>query len=196
MRLITFKTILNSRVNQGFFIVKVLKQKLFNIIFKNNVLEFYTFPFDITSVLYFLKNNLYTSYNILVDIIAIDFPKKFFRFKIIYSLLSTQTGLRLNLNIFVMETAMVNTVKKLFKSAPWMEREVWDLFGVFFFNNLDLRRILTDYGFRGFPFRKDFPLTGYIELRYDDSKGDIVYEPVELAQELRFFNFSTGWEKD
>jgi NADH:ubiquinone oxidoreductase subunit C len=73
---------------------------------------------------------------------------------------------------------------------------VWDMFGIFFFNHNDLRRVLTDYGFRGYPFKKDFPLTGYIELRHDDSRGDIVYEPVELAQELRFFNFSTGWEKD
>ena len=84
----------------------------------------------------------------------------------------------------------------MYKSSDWLEREAWDLFGVFFLQHNDLRRILTDYGFKGYPFRKDFPLTGYIELRYDDLKRDIVYEPIELSQSLRFFNLSSSWELD
>lgn len=100
------------------------------------------------------------------------------------------------LSLFTKENEFVASLIKIYKASDWAEREVWDLYGVRFLNHTDLRRILTDYGFKGFPFRKDFPLTGYIELRYDDQKGDIVYEPVELAQEMRFFNFASGWETD
>lgn len=110
--------------------------------------------------------------------------------------MSHTLGSRILLSAFTQENEFVATITGLFSCANWAEREIWDLYGIRFLNHIDLRRILTDYGFRGFPFRKDFPLTGYIELRYDDEKGDIVYEPVELAQEMRFFNFASGWESD
>ena len=133
----------------------------------------------------------------LNDICVVDYYNKKNRYKIIYNLSSLKTGLRIFLITFLNQTNLfINSLNFLFESSNWLEREVWDLFGIFFIQHNDLRRILTDYGFKGYPFRKDFPLTGYIELRYDDQKHDIVYEPLSLAQELRFFNFSSGWELD
>lgn len=132
----------------------------------------------------------------LSDIAVTDFIQNVWRFKITYNFFSEANNLRILLSLFNKENELVASLTKFYKTADWAEREAWDLYGIRFLNHPDLRRILTDYGFKGFPFRKDFPLTGYIELRYDDQKGDIVYEPVELAQEMRFFNFASGWEAD
>ncbi len=164
---------------------------------KNKNIFLYVQKEDIIFLAKFLFYFSYSKAKILNDICVVDYYKKKNRFKVVYNLTSLNYGHRVLLSSFLNEAnPMLYSLTFLFKSANWLEREVWDLFGIYFFEHKDLRRILTDYGFKGYPFRKDFPLTGYIELRFDDSKGDIVYEPVELAQELRFFNFSSGWEID
>lgn len=130
---------------------------------------------------------------LLNDICIVDFPDKTNRFELNYNLSSAKYNFRIFLKVYT--HSYVDSIVSLYKSANWIERECWDMFGVFFLNHPDLRRILTDYGFEGFPLRKDFPLTGYIEVRYDDEKSNIVYEPLEMSQEYRLFNFTSPWEK-
>ena len=144
----------------------------------------------------FLKNSSLFQLSQLCDISVLDFLKPIFRFKLIYNFQSIILNIRLFIIYFIPEKIFSFTLRGLFRSSEWLEREVWDMFGIPFEDNYNLRRILTDYGFKGFPLRKDFPLTGYIELRYNDDLSLISYEPVELSQELRFFNFSSGWERD
>ena len=140
-----------------------------------------------------LKNNTITKAKVLGDICVIDYPAKNERFEVNYNLLSTKYNIRFFVKTYTQ--AYVPSLTVLFNSANWIERECWDMFGIFFLNHPDLRRVLTDYGFDGFPLRKDFPLTGYIEIRYDDEKSNIVYEPLEMSQEYRLFNFTSPWEK-
>ena len=130
-----------------------------------------------------------------MDIWGVDYPDKNERFEVNYQLLSIYLNVRIVLRLTVEEFEGVDSVSSLFSSAGWLEREVWDMYGVFFFENTDLRRILTDYGFQGHPLRKDFPLSGFMEVRYDDSEKRVVYEPLEVSQEFRSFNFSSPWEK-
>jgi NADH-quinone oxidoreductase subunit C len=132
-------------------------------------------------------------FKILSDICVVDFFAKTKRFELSYNFLSVRYNFRLILKTYVV--AGIQSITSVFNSAIWLEREAWDMFGVFFFNHPDLRRILTDYGFDGFPLRKDFPLTGYVEVRYDDSIASIVYEPLEMSQGYRFFNFISPWER-
>jgi NADH:ubiquinone oxidoreductase subunit C len=129
----------------------------------------------------------------LIDIAVYDMLSKPFRFVIVYSLLSSCFSYRLRLVTKVKDLGLLLSVASIYTSAKWSEREVWDFFGIYFLLNNDLRRILTDYGFRGYPLRKDFPLVGYVESFYDDSRYRVVYKPVELAQEFRSFNFQTPW---
>jgi NADH/F420H2 dehydrogenase subunit C len=145
--------------------------------------------------LLFMKNNSFFQTKILADICCIDYPNRSKRFEIIYNLLSVRYNFRFLVKTYLSVNSYLYSIAPLFNSANWLERENWDLFGIFFFNHPDLRRILTDYGFEGYPLRKDFPLTGYIELRYDDENSNIVYESVELAQEYRLFNFTSPWEE-
>jgi NADH-quinone oxidoreductase subunit C len=140
-----------------------------------------------------LKRSSLFQFKILGDVCVTDYFIKTKRFELSYNFLSIKKGLRLILKTYV--SGSVQSVANIFKSALWLEREAWDMFGVFFINHPDLRRILTDYGFDGFPMRKDFPLTGYVEVRYDDSISSIVYEPLEMSQEYRLFNFISPWEK-
>jgi NADH/F420H2 dehydrogenase subunit C len=140
-----------------------------------------------------LKNNSILQAKVLSDICVIDYPAKSERFEINYNLLSPKYNIRFFVKTYTQ--AYVPSLSSLFSGANWTERECWDMFGIFFLNHPDLRRILTDYGFDGFPLRKDFPLTGYIEIRYDDEKSNIVYEPLEMSQEYRLFNFTSPWEK-
>jgi NADH:ubiquinone oxidoreductase subunit C len=143
---------------------------------------------------FFIKFHTNVNINILTDIFAVDNPKTSFRFSIYYQLISIFYNYRLEIicNLYNSNKAIIS-LTNFFSSANWLEREVWDLFGIFFFEHPDLRRILTDYGFRGFPLRKDFPLTGYEEIRYDDGKKRIVYEPIQISQEFRFFEFNSPW---
>ncbi|WP_375595989.1 NADH-quinone oxidoreductase subunit C [Algihabitans albus] len=130
----------------------------------------------------------------LLDITAVDYPDRQHRFEVVYNLLSLKHNQRIRVKLAVEEEAVVPSAAGVFSSAIWLEREVWDLFGIFFGEHPDLRRILTDYGFEGHPLRKDFPLTGYVEVRYDEEQKRVVYEPVKLTQEFRTFDFASPWE--
>ena len=141
-----------------------------------------------------MKNDSFFNFPILSDLSVADNLKSASnRFELSYNLLSIKHNVRVFVKIHTEN--YVDSLISIYKSAGWIEREAWDMFGLFFVGNTDLRRILTDYGFEGFPLRKDFPLTGYIEIRYDDESSNIVYEPLELSQEYRLFNFNSPWEK-
>ena len=151
---------------------------------------------DLEKVLYFIKYNMICQFKILIDICGVDFIQNSKnRFEINYNLLSVKYWSRLHIKINVNEFIAVPSIIKIFKSANWYEREVWDMFGIFFKNHNDLRRILTDYGFEGFPLRKDFPQTGYIELRYNNDYKHLIYEPLELSQDFRNFDFISPWNQ-
>jgi len=155
----------------------------------------YTTPKYLNSLLFFLKHHTSSQFSMLVDITAVDYPEQEHRFEVIYILLSVKYNTRLIIKVNVDEITPVPSVEKVFSSAGWYERETWDMFGIFFQENKDLRRILTDYGFEGYPLRKDFPLSGYVEVRYDDSQRRVVIEPLEMTQEYRLFDFNSPWEK-
>jgi len=144
-------------------------------------------------VLNCLKKHINCQYNLLTCISGVDLLNNHYRFSVVYDLLSLTFNSRLRVKIFVNEVTSVDSAVPLFCNANWWEREVWDLFGIYFQNHPDLRRILTDYGFEGYPLRKDFPLSGYVEVRYDQSKKRIVVEPIEFAQEFRSFSYETPW---
>ena len=151
---------------------------------------------DLEKVLFFFKYNIICQFKILIDICGIDFiQNNKTRFEINYNILSIKYWSRIHLKINIKEFIAVPSIIKIFKSANWYEREVWDMFGIFFKNHKDLRRILTDYGFEGFPLRKDFPQTGYIELRYNNDFKHLVYEPLELSQDFRNFDFISPWNQ-
>ena len=133
-------------------------------------------------------------FTILIDICGADYPSRPERFEVVYHLLSITKNLRIRVKIPAREDHPVPSVVGVFPAAGWFEREAWDLYGIFFAGNPDLRRILTDYGFDGHPLRKDFPMTGYVELRYDEEQKRVVYEPVKLQQEFRNFDFMSPWE--
>ncbi len=142
----------------------------------------------------FLKIDGACRFSSLVDITAVDYPTREKRFDVVYHFLSMYQNHRIRVKIAVDEADMVPSVIEVHESANWFEREVFDMFGILFSNHPDLRRILTDYGFRGHPLRKDFPTTGYTEVRYDEEKKRVVYEPVSLVQEYRQFDFMSPWE--
>ena len=149
---------------------------------------------DIISTILFLKTNEKCKFKQLIDITAVDYPQREKRFKIIYLLLSHENNLRIVININIDEEINVPSITKIFPSANWMEREVFDMYGISFKDHPDLRRILTDYGFEGYPLRKDFPLTGHTEVRYSEEKKKVISEPVKLDQEYRDFDFESPWE--
>ncbi len=149
---------------------------------------------DIISTILFLKTNKKCKFKQLIDITAVDYPQREKRFKIVYLLLSHENNLRIIINTSIDEKETVPSITKIFPSANWMEREVFDMYGISFKDHPDLRRILTDYGFKGYPLRKDFPLTGHTEVRYSEDKKKVIYEPVKLDQEYRDFDFASPWE--
>ena len=149
---------------------------------------------DVISTILFLKTNEKCKFKQLIDITAVDYPQREKRFKIVYLLLSHENNLRIIININIEEKIIVPSITKIFPSANWMEREVFDMYGISFKDHPDLRRILTDYGFTGYPLRKDFPLTGHIEVRYSEEKKKVISEPVKLDQEYRDFDFESPWE--
>lgn len=149
---------------------------------------------EIERVLQFLRDDRECDFKMLIDITAVDYPERAQRFEVVYQLLSLTQNQRVRVKIAVGEDEQVPTATGLFSAAGWLEREVWDMYGIFFSNHPDLRRILTDYGFDGHPLRKDFPLTGYVELRYDDEQKRVVYESVKLTQDFRRFDFMSPWE--
>ena len=149
---------------------------------------------DIFKSILFFKTNENCQFRQLIDITAVDFPERDYRFRVIYFLLSHEHNTRISVNVNIKENDTVQSITKIYPSANWMEREVFDMYGIKFKDHPDLRRILTDYNFEGFPLRKDFPLTGHTEVRYDEEKKKVVYEPVKLEQDYRNFDFESPWE--
>ena len=149
---------------------------------------------EIQKVLAFLRDDINCQFKLLMELCGVDYPERENRFEVVYCLLSLSRNIRVKIRVSANERVPVPSVTGVFSSAGWWEREVWDLFGIFFSGHSDLRRILSDYGFEGHPLRKDFPLTGYVEVRYDDSQKRVVYEPVSLTQEFRDFDFMSPWE--
>ncbi len=149
---------------------------------------------NIVGLVEFLKTDPTCRFSSLVDITAVDYPERPKRFDVVYHFLSMYQNHRIRLRVAVREEDMVPSITDVHPSANWFEREVFDMFGILFSGHPDLRRILTDYGFRGYPLRKDFPTTGYTEVRYDEKQKRVVYEPVSLVQEYRQFDFMSPWE--
>ncbi len=149
---------------------------------------------DLIEVVQFLKSNDKCKFRQLIDIAGVDYPEKEERFQLVYLFLSHENNIRVKIIIKFQSTHSINSLTKIFPSANWMEREVFDMYGVKFKNHPDLRRILTDYGFKGHPLRKDFPLTGFNEVRYSEKEKKVVYEPVKLEQNYRNFDFESPWE--
>ena len=148
----------------------------------------------ILKVLAYLRDDEVCDFTQLVDICGVDYPEKEERFEVVYHLLSMRKNTRIRVKLTVGQDTPVASVTSLFTCADWLEREVWDMYGVYFSGHPDLRRILTDYGFEGHPQRKDFPLTGYVEMRYDEDQKRVIYEPVKLTQDFRSFDFLSPWE--
>ena len=173
----------------GEYLTDTLKDAVLATEITNDELRVEVAPEKIVKVLTFLRDDVNCQYNQLMDVCGVDFPEREQRFNVVYNLLSMKQNMRIRVAIQTDESTPVPSVCSVFNSAAWFEREAWDLYGIFFSEHPDLRRILTDYGFEGHPLRKDFPLTGYVEVRYDDEQKRVVYEPVKLAQEFRNFDF-------
>ena len=154
-----------------------------------------TAPATLVPLLHYLRDHTGTRMRVLVDLTAVDYPEREQRFQVVYHLLSVDYATRVRVTTALGESETLPSVTGLYSSAGWWEREVWDMFGIFFTGHPDLRRILTDYGFQGHPLRKDYPLTGYSEVRYCDGEKRVVTEPVELAQEFRYFSHQSPWER-
>ncbi len=148
----------------------------------------------VTDVLSFLRDDSSCQFKVLVDLCGVDYPERAERFEIVYNLLSLRHNQRVRVKVSVGENTPVPTAIGVFHAAGWYEREAWDLYGIPFSDHPDLRRLLTDYGFEGHPMRKDFPLTGRVEVRYDETQKRVVYDPVSLTQEFRSFDFLSPWE--
>jgi NADH-quinone oxidoreductase subunit C len=151
-------------------------------------------PADIVRVLTALRDDRQCLFEVLIDICGVDYPEREKRFDVVYHLLSPRRNLRIRLKCETDEDTAVPSAVEVFPAANWFEREAYDMYGILFSGHPDLRRLLTDYGFQGHPLRKDFPLTGYVEVRYDDAQKRVVYEPVKLTQEFRSFDFMSPWE--
>lgn len=180
----------------GNFLSQVLPHYIQFIIFRQKELhlDLYSHTY-LRRVLFFLKNSKFLQFKTLIDITAIDFLNNYNRFELVYSLLSIRYNLRIFIKIYLNEFFITNSISDLYLSANWSEREVWDMFGIFFKNHRDLRRILNNYGFNGYPLRKDFSLTGYVGVRYDDCDKYILSESIELSQlHLEFIHTKTPWK--
>jgi NADH-quinone oxidoreductase subunit C len=166
----------------------------YDIFIEKNELNINANLHDIPKLILFLKDNPSISMETLIDITAVDFPNDENRFLVVYNLLSISRNLRIKVKTRISEETSVPSITEIFPSADWYEREIWDLFGIKFSGHHDLRRILTEYDFEGHPLRKDFPLTGFVQFRYDDEMSRIVTEPVKLEQEYRNFDNLSPWE--
>ena len=171
-----------------------LTTKINSSYIKHNELKIIIDSKDLLDVILFIKNNLNTKFKQLIDITAVDYPENDKRFKIIYFFLSHEYNIRANIEFFINDNEIINSITSVYPSANWMEREVFDMYGIKFKDHPDLRRILTDYNFEGFPLRKDFPLTGHKEVRYNEENKKVIYEPVKLEQNYRNFDYESPWE--
>ena len=177
------KTI-NSELTSKIISSKINHNQIHISIEDNNLIE----------VMLFLKTNSITKFRQLIDLTAVDYPEKDKRFRMIYLLLSHETNSRIVLDYNIKEGEFIPSITSIYPSANWMEREVFDMYGIEFKDHPDLRRILTDYGFKGHPLRKDFPLTGHNEVRYSEEEKKVIYEPVKLEQNYRNFDYESPWE--
>ena len=171
-----------------------LSSKILNSAIRNEELFIETSDNDLVEVVQFLKSNENCKFKQLIDIAGVDYPENEKRFELIYLFLSHENNTRIKLLTRFEIDQTINSITKIFPSANWMEREVFDMYGIKFKNHPDLRRILTDYGFKGHPLRKDFPLTGFNEVRYSEKDKKVIYEPVKLEQNYRNFDFESPWE--
>ena len=171
-----------------------LATKIQNSFIKNSELTIEINENDLIEVIQFLKSNEKCKFRQLIDIAGVDYPDSEKRFQLVYLLLSHQNNIRIKVSTQFQLNQIINSITKIFPSANWMEREVFDMYGIKFKNHPDLRRILTDYGFKGHPLRKDFPLTGFNEVRYSEKEKKVIYEPVKLEQNYRNFDFESPWE--
>ena len=171
-----------------------LSSKISSSEIKFEELLFKTSVSEITEVIKFLKLDNRFKFKQLIDIAAIDYPNEEKRFELVYLLLSIENNARVKISIKFETNEKIPSIVKIFPSANWMEREIFDMYGIKFINHPDLRRILTDYNFKGHPLRKDFPLTGFNEVRYSEKEKKVIYEPVKLEQNYRNFDFSSPWE--
>ena len=171
-----------------------LSSKVKSSIIENNELLIETEESELLDVVQFLKSNEKCKFRQLIDIAGVDYPENEKRFELIYLFLSHENNLRIKLLVKFHINQTIVSLTKIFPSANWMEREVFDMYGIKFKNHPDLRRILTDYGFKGHPLRKDFPLTGFNEVRYSEKEKKVIYEPVKLEQNYRNFDFESPWE--
>lgn len=178
----------------AYSLVNIVPKWIKSYTIKKNEVSLDIFPEYAAPFFTFLKDYTNGQFKMLVDITAVDYPSRAQRFEVVYNLLSVQFNARIRIKVHVDEITPIESLVPIYNSANWFEREVWDMFGICFTNHPDLRRILTDYGFEGHPMRKDFPLSGYIEFRYDDSKKRVISEPIEMTQEFRYFDFSSPWE--
>ena len=178
----------------GDYVATALPDAVREIQQKNGELIVVSRRSTITRVLKFLREDSQTQFKVLVDLCGVDYPARDERFEVVYNLLSVKHNQRIRVKISTDEATPVPTAIGVFSSAGWLERETWDLYGIYFSDHPDLRRILTDYGFEGHPLRKDFPLTGHVEVRYDEQQKRVVYEPVKLTQDFRTFDFLSPWE--
>ena len=179
---------LERTVNSG--LTTVIKKSEINF----NQLTIYIDIKDLSNTILYLKTNRKCKFKQLIDITAVDYLDEEKRFKLIYLLLSHENNLRIIINSNIDEKTTVPSITKIFPSANWMEREVFDMYGITFKDHPDLRRILTDYKFEGYPLRKDFPLTGHTEVRYSENQKKVIYEPVKLEQNYRDFDFESPWQ--
>ncbi len=178
----------------GDYVAEALPQEVLGTEIEFDELMVRARPDLIVRVLTFLRDDVNCRFQQLMDVCGVDYPEREKRFDVVYNLLSLTHNMRVRVKVETDEETPVPSVSGVFSSATWWEREAWDLFGIYFSEHPDLRRIMTDYGFDGHPLRKDFPLTGYVEVRYDDEQKRVVYEPVKLTQEFRSFDFLSPWE--
>ena len=176
--------IINSELTSKIIRSKIKHNQILITIDENNLIE----------VLLFLKTNTVTKFRQLIEVTAVDYPEKEQRFRMVYLLLSHENNSRIVIDYYIKEKKIVPSITNIFPSANWMEREVFDMYGIEFKDHPDLRRILTDYNFEGHPLRKDFPLTGHNEVRYSEEHKKVIYEPVKLEQNYRNFDYESPWE--
>jgi NADH:ubiquinone oxidoreductase subunit C len=172
---------------------RILPTLVKGVVWRFNEMHLVTNRSNSYPLMLFLKNHTDTQYKTLCDIIAYDVPGKFYRFAVVYTLLSTRYNRRIHVYVHTNEVLWLNSVSNLFNSAGWLEREVWDCYGIFFKNNNDLRRLLSDYGFQGFAFRKDFPLIGFVEVHYNEKDKLIRYDAIEVSAEYKNYRWNNAW---
>ncbi|KAF8334289.1 F420H2 dehydrogenase [Cantharellus anzutake] len=178
----------------GSYLLQIMPKYIQQFSVLQDELTLYIGPNAVVPVLSFLRDHSQCQFSSVMDISGADYPTRSKRFEVVYHLLSIRFGSRIRVKTYADEVSPVQSATSVYRGADWYEREVWDLFGVYFEGHPDLRRILTDYGFEGHPLRKDFPLTGYTEVRYDEEKKRVTYEPLQLAQAFRNFEASSPWE--